>query len=178
MKPGDHPDFFRLPPPPGRSRESTIVLDERGRFWNGPFLIDHAPMTRAFASWIRRHPDDGRYILTNGYDWSYFTVRDAPFFVRGVHSDADGNVALELFDDTVEPLDPTSLSASPDGIFYVRVKGGAYAARFLPRAQMQMVDYIGEDANGGPCLRIAGRTHPIAEWNDASDAVERAERSG
>src|SRR5262249_32567480 len=31
MKPGDHPDFFRLPPPPGRSRESRIVLDDLGR---------------------------------------------------------------------------------------------------------------------------------------------------
>ena len=27
MKPGDHPEFFRFPAPPGRSRESTIRLD-------------------------------------------------------------------------------------------------------------------------------------------------------
>ena len=25
MRPGDHPEFFRLPPPEGRSRESTVV---------------------------------------------------------------------------------------------------------------------------------------------------------
>ena len=29
--------------------------------------------------WIGRHPDDGRYVLKNGYDWSYFTVDDAPY---------------------------------------------------------------------------------------------------
>ena len=162
MKPGDHPEFFRLPPPPGRSRESKIVLDERGRFWNGPFQIDHAAMTRAFASWIRRHPDDGRFILTNGYDWTYFTVRDAPFFVRGARTEQEDRVILELFDGTEEPLDPSAVSASTDGILYARVKGGAYSARFLAGAQAQMVDVIDEDAHGEPCLRLAGRTYAIA----------------
>lgn len=164
MKPGDHPEFFRLPPPPGRSRESKIVLDERGRFWNGPFLIEHAAMSQAFASWIRRHPDDGRFILTNGYDWTYFTVRDAPYFVRGVHAGADGGVVLELFDGTVEALDPTTVSVSPgDGVLYARVKAGQFDARFLPPAQTQMTDFIDEGAGGEPCLRFAGGSHPIPE---------------
>src|SRR5262249_16688768 len=95
MKPGDHPDFFRLPPPPGRSRESRIVLDDLGRFWNGPVPIDHEAMSTAFASWIAIHPDDGRFILTNGYDWTYFTVKDAPFLVRHVESTPSG-VLLRL----------------------------------------------------------------------------------
>src|SRR6185436_15407504 len=54
MKPGNHPDFFRLPPPPGRSRESRIVLDAEGRFSNAGIPIDHEGMAVAFASWIRR----------------------------------------------------------------------------------------------------------------------------
>jgi hypothetical protein len=160
MKPGDHPEFFRLPPPPGRSRESKIVLDDRGRFWNGSFLIDHEAMTRAFASWIRRHPDDGRFILTNGYDWTYFTVKDAPFFVRGVHG-VESGVALELFDGTIEPLDPTGVSVSGDGVLYARVKGGGYDARFLPPAQVQMTDFIDEGADGEPCLSILEKKFPI-----------------
>jgi hypothetical protein len=149
-----------LPPPPGRSRESRIVLDERGRFWNGTYPIDHAAMTRGFASWIRRHPDDGRFILTNGYDWTYFTVRDAPFFVRGVHADGEG-VALELFDGTEEPLDPKTLCATEDGVLYARVKGGTMPARFLSSAQTQMVDFIVEDAAGRPCVRVGGRSYVI-----------------
>jgi hypothetical protein len=161
MKPGDHPEFFRLPPPPGRSRESKIVLDERGRFWNGSFLIDHEAMTRAFASWIRRHPDDGRFILTNGYDWTYFTVKDAPFFVRGVHGEPEGGVALELFDGTVENLEPEGVSASADGVLYALVKGGQYVARFLPSAQVQMTDFIDEGPTGEPCLVVSGRIHSI-----------------
>lgn len=163
MKPGDHPDFFRLPPPPGRSRESKIVLDDRGRFWNGSFPIDHAPMARAFASWIRRHPDDGRFILTNGYDWTYFTVKGAPFFVRGVHPDVDGGLALELFDGSEEPLDPNALSASRDGVLYALVKGGALEARFLAPAQTQMVDFIDADPEGRPCLVFRGKNYPIRE---------------
>ena len=82
MRPGDHPDFYRLPAPEGRSRESTIVLDREGRFWHDGRIVEHAGLGAALHSWIARHPLDGRYILTNGYDWTYFTVDDAPFFVR------------------------------------------------------------------------------------------------
>ena len=49
-------------------------------------------MATAFASWITTHPDDGRFILTNGYDWTYFTVKDAPFFVKRVFSTPAGPV--------------------------------------------------------------------------------------
>jgi uncharacterized protein len=84
MLPIDHPDFFRRAPPPGQSRESTIMLDGEGRFWHAGELVRHPGMQEAFASWISRHPDDGRHILCNGYDWSYFDVQDVPFFVRGL----------------------------------------------------------------------------------------------
>ena len=69
MTPGDHPDFYRLAPPPGASRESTIVLDGEGRFWHDGEHVDHPALEQALRSWIGRHPDDGRLILTNGYDW-------------------------------------------------------------------------------------------------------------
>lgn len=139
------------------------MLDERGRFWNGPFLIDHAAMTRAFASWIRRHPDDGRFILTNGYDWTYFTVKDSPFFVRRATRAADDSgVALELSDGTEEALDPAAVTVSDDGVLYARVKNGQYSARFLSGAQAEMVDVIDEDSEGKPCLEVGGRRYSIA----------------
>src|SRR5512138_1092762 len=81
MKPGDHPEFFRFPAPEGRSRESTIRLDAEGRFWHEQLLVEHRKLAAAMHTWISRHPDDGRYILTNGYDWTYFTVEDAPYTV-------------------------------------------------------------------------------------------------
>ena len=84
MKPGDHPEFFRFPPPEGRSRESTIVLTRDGRFLHDGTLVEHPGMQRAFASWLARHPDDGRFILSNGYDWTYLTVEGHACFVKGV----------------------------------------------------------------------------------------------
>jgi hypothetical protein len=160
MKPSDHPDFFRLPPPPGRSRESRIVLDELGRFWNGGIPIEHEAMSVAFASWIRRHPDDGRFILTNGYDWTYFTVRDVPFFVKHVEVVPEGAI-LRLFDGTEEPLAPETVRVSPSGALYVRVKGDAFDARLLPPAQKQMVDLVEEGPDGEPCVRSRSGLFPI-----------------
>src|SRR6185369_4619763 len=118
-RPGDHPDFFRLPPPPGRSRESTIRLDALGRFIHDGHLVEHPGMRRAFASWIARHPDDGRFILSNGYDWTYFTVEDVPFFVETVRS-VGGAPVLVLSDGSEEPLDPKTLTTGDAGALYLR----------------------------------------------------------
>src|SRR4029079_1796785 len=148
MKPGDHPEFFRLPPPPGRSRESKIVLDERGRFWNGSFLIDHEAMTRAFATWIARHPDDGRFILTNGYDWTYFTVEDVPFFVRSIRKEG-ADAILVLSDGTEEPLEPSTLRLGPRSDVYLAVKrdakGGPFDAKMTRFAQTQLEPFLKEE---------------------------------
>ena len=162
MKPGDHPDFFRLPPPPGRSRESHIVLDELGRFWNGPNLIEHDAMATAFASWITTHPDDGRFVLTNGYDWTYFTVRDAPFLVRHVEQAPEG-ARLRLFDGTEEALDPSSVTVSAEGVLYVRVKGGRFEARLAPPAQKEMVGLLDEGEDGAAVVRVDGKAYPVRD---------------
>ena len=151
MRPSDHPDFFRLPAPEGRSRESTIRLDREGRFLHDGELVTHRSMARAFASWIARHPDDGRFILTNGWDWTYFTVEGAPFFVEGVREGPDGPI-LVLFDGSEEPLEPARLRLDDDGIFSTRVKGGAFDARFLRNAQLELAPWLEEDSDGSISL--------------------------
>jgi uncharacterized protein len=151
MRPSDHPDFFRLPAPEGRSRESTIRLDREGRFLHDGELVTHRGMARAFASWIARHPDDGRFILTNGWDWTYFTVEGAPFFVEGVRRGDDGPV-LVLFDGSEEPLEPAALRIGEDGVFSTRVKGGAFDARFLRNAQLELSPWLEEDRDGSIVL--------------------------
>src|SRR5580700_1822488 len=65
MRPADHPDFFRIAPPEGRSRESTIRLDAEGRFFHEGARVEHPRLEAAMHTWIARHPDDGRFILTN-----------------------------------------------------------------------------------------------------------------
>ena len=159
MKPGDHPEFFRFPAPAGRSRESDIVLDAEGRFYHEGAPIEHAGMRRAFASWIRRHPDDGRYILSNDYDWCYFTVDDAPCFVQGV-LEGEGGIALELFDGRREALDPRTLRLDDEGVLRARVRGGDLEARFLRQAQLEIGPWLEEDGDGF-ALVLDGKRFPI-----------------
>jgi len=151
MRPSDHPDFFRLPAPEGRSRESSIRLDREGRFFHDGEPVTHRGMARAFAGWIARHPDDGRFILTNGYDWTYFTVEGTPFFVEGVRASDDGPL-LVLFDGDEELLDPDALHLGADGVLATRVKGGSFDARFSRAAQLELSPWLEEERGGGIVL--------------------------
>ena len=174
MKPGDHPDFFRFPPPEGRSRESSIVLDGHGRFWHEGARVAHPAMAAAFASWISKHPDNGRFILTNGYDWTYFKVEDVPFFVKSVRieeparlteSETDSEpttVTLELSDGTEELLDPRSLWVGDQDALYLSVKNGEFDARFTPAAQLALAPLVAEDEDGLTVLRIGDSTYRVA----------------
>ena len=85
MKPGDHPEFFRFPPPPGTSRESTIRIDRGGAVFHDGGLVDRPSLSRALLSWVRRHPDDGRFILSNGYDWTYVGVDDTASLAKRLY---------------------------------------------------------------------------------------------
>jgi hypothetical protein len=160
MKPGDHPDFYRLAPPPGTSRESTIRLDGDGKFWHDGQRVDHPSLEKALNSWIMRHPDDGRYILTNGYDWTYFQVDDAPYMVRSLRVSPDA-VTLELSDDTEEPLAPETLRVGRGDALYAKVKGGRFEARFSRHAQTALAPILDEGPDGSLRLHIGQRIHTI-----------------
>lgn len=158
MKPGDHPDFFRLPPPPGRSRESTIVLSGDGRFFHDGAPVEHPGMRRAFASWLTRHPDDGRYILSNGYDWTYLTVEGPARFVSGV-SVAAGEPRLLLLDGRELSLEPGTLSTDAEGRVWARLPDGERAC-FTASAQLGLEPWLGE-RDGQLGLELFGGFVPI-----------------
>jgi hypothetical protein len=167
MRPGDHPEFFRFPAPEGRSRESSIRLDAEGRFWHDGVPIEHAGMARAFASWIARHPDDGRFILSNGYDWSYFQVEDVPFFVLGLVEEG-GRLWLALSDGSESALEPETLESGARGALYTRVKAGKFRARFTQAAQTALAPWLGSAENGELFLEIAGFRHELANISKGS----------
>jgi hypothetical protein len=167
--PIDHPDFFDLPPPPGRSRESGIVLDASGHFWDHGERVTHRGMQDAFATWIRRHPRDGRFVLCNGYDWTYFRVDDVPYFVRGLGGSASAPTVL-LSDQTQEPLDPAKLSVGAGDALYCWIKGGAYEARFTPAAQASLGPYVAEGHDGQPVFRLGGRDYAVTLRSDSTPA--------
>jgi hypothetical protein len=158
MKPGDHPEFFRLPPPEGRSRESSIRLDAEGRFFHEGRPVAHPKLAQAMHTWIGRHPDDGRFILSNGYDWSYFTVEDAPFFVRALRLDGDSAV-LVLSDGSEEPWRPRKTRIARNGALYTEVKpdtrGGPFDAKFTRHAQASLAPLL-EDDDGVPAVTLHG----------------------
>ncbi len=156
MKPGDHPEFFRLPPPPGASRESTIRLDAQGRFWHDGGLVENEALTRALHSWISKHPDNGRTILTNGYDWTYFTVDDAPYFVTAIRVEAEA-VFMRLTDGSEEKLTAQGLRVGKDGAVYVSVKDGAFEAKFTRHAQNSLEPVMVEGEGGEVLLRLGGK---------------------
>ncbi|HEU4411039.1 MAG TPA: hypothetical protein VFS43_37650 [Polyangiaceae bacterium] len=158
MKPGDHPDFFRLPPPPGTSRESSLRLDREGQFWFEGERVDHPKLLNALHAWVARHPDDGRYILTNGYDWTYFRVDDVPFFVRSVREAGEG-LELELSDGSSVPFTGEGLSVGDDEGLYVpvAVKGGEFEAKFTRYAQAQLEPWLAEAGEGRVGVRVGGR---------------------
>lgn len=143
MKPGDHPDFFRFAPPPGTSRESTIVLDREGSFWHDGVRVEHSALAEALHRWISKHPDDGRFILTNGYDWCYFRVEGTPYIVKALRIIDDGaDAKLVLSDASEEPLDPRNLSIDDEGVVFALVKGGGFEARFSRHAQTSLAPLL------------------------------------
>ena len=160
MRPGDHPEYFRFPAPEGRSRESSIVLDAEGRFLHDGVAVEHPGMARAFASWIRLHPDNGRFILDNGYDWSYFQVEDVPFFVLGLREEG-GRLRLLLSDGSESPLDPDALALGARGALYTTVKGGKFRARFRQGAQTALGPWLSCADDGELFLEIAGARHAL-----------------
>ena len=159
MKPADHPEFFRLPPPEGRSRESTIVLSKEGRFFHEGAPVSHPGMHKAFASWLARHPDDGRDILSNGYDWTYLTVEGPRFFVQSVHAGPE-SPRLVLLDGQELALEPDKLTCDARGQLWYRLPQGESAC-FTAAAQLELAPWLVERA-GVVGLEIQGQFWAIA----------------
>jgi hypothetical protein len=150
-----------MPPPEGRSRESTIRLDREGRFFHEGERVEHPGLEAAMHTWIARHPDDGRYILTNGYDWTYFTVDDAPYFVRALRVEPE-RVVLCLSDGTEEAWNPAATRVARDASgerVYTTVKG-SFEARFSRLAQAALGEVL-EEHDGGVVARVGSKVFPM-----------------
>lgn len=135
------------------------MLDREGHFWHDGERVDHRPLAQAMHGWIARHPEDGRLILTNGYDWCYFRAEAAPFVVQSLSVGGAG-VRLVLSDGSEELLDPATLALDPGGVVQVRVKAGRFEASFSRHAQTQLAPLL--VSADPPRLRIGDREHAIA----------------
>lgn len=158
MKPGDHPEFFRLPPPDGRSRESTIRVDRHGGWFHDGAPVEHRGLAAALPTWVARHPDDARWILSNGYDWCYFEVEATPFFVVRFEV-RDGTAWLWLSDGSESALAPESLCIDDDEVLRCTVKAGAFEARFSRHAQLGVAPWLRDTQPLS--LELGGVCYPI-----------------
>jgi len=130
----------------GRTRETEIRRDARGRWFDGQDPIEHPNLTRSFDSWVDR-AEDGRFCLSNSINWAYVEIEGPAYFVKDVEMAADG-VSLLLSGDLREQLDPASLRQGPEGALWCVVREGRCPARFDNHAVSKMSDSIREDEDG------------------------------
>ncbi len=145
-------------PVEGRSRETKIRRDARGRWWNDDAQITHEALARAFDGWIER-AGDGRYCLKNDINWAYVAIEGPPLFARHLEVDvaADPPVRLSLSDGRDEPLDLATLREAPDGSLYCDARGGDMPCGLSSTAMMRLADHLDEDASG-VVVRLGART--------------------
>lgn len=169
-------------PPQGRSRETKIRRDARGRWWNDGVEITHAGLQSAFDAWLER-AEDGRFCLKNDINWAYVTIEGPAFFVRDARLEPSADpprVLVALSSGREEALDPATLREGPDGVLYADVLGGTMACAFDARAMVSLAPWLDEDEGGsflrlGPLhARIARVEDPLAAHREATTAKRDA----
>jgi hypothetical protein len=138
----------------GRTRETQIRRDARGRWFNGEDRIDHPNLVRSFDSWIDR-AEDGRFCLSNSINWAYIDIEGPAYFVKDLSPTLD-QITLHLSGGLEETLDPGSLRQGPEGALWCTVREGRCPARFDNHAVSKMADAVGED-DEGVYVRIGAR---------------------
>ena len=132
------------------TRESSIRLDAEGRFFHEGNPVEHAGLSRAMSSWISRHPDNGRWVLENGYDWCYVTIEDVPFWLKSARVEGSAIIGT-LTDGSEEQIDPTSLAFDDAGTIRCAVKAnarkGPYPAKLARHAQLAVSEKLREDGD-------------------------------
>lgn len=155
----------------GRTRETEIRRDARGRWFNGVDRIEHPNLTRSFDGWIDR-AEDGRFCLSNAINWAYVDIEGPAYFVKDVAVSPEG-IELSLSGERTELLDSSSLYEGPEGALWCAVREGRCPARFDNHAVTKMSDSIGEDADGVYVLIAGKKVHPPRHADPLSLGLEK-----
>jgi len=147
---------------PGARHHSCgkIFLDKEGRWFHEGVEITHQRTVELFSRSIKKDPSGG-YYLQVGREAARIEVEDTPFMVRSVDFQ-NGELSVELNDQTSEPLDLASLRVGKNNVLYGKVKSGQFPARFLRPAYYQLMRCLGEDGKGF-YLEVNGRKWRIAQ---------------
>ncbi len=140
---------------------AKLVFRKDGRWYAGDEPVTHERLARFFTRYLRRKPDGNGYeIWVDERFHADVEVEDTPYVVTALVPGSDGQLQVQLNDDSVEPLDPASLRVAPDGAVVCSVKEGRERARFLRAAQADLAPYL-EEHDERWCLHVGGGHYPI-----------------
>lgn len=140
-----------------------ISIDREGRWYHKGAEMIHREIIRLFYDHMSMDPM-GRYIIEWAGERCTVEAEDTAFVVRGVTPkgiDGEGlhGFQLLLSDDTVEALQPETLSVGKDHVLYCRVKG-RFPARFTRPAYYQLAAHV-EEEGGRYYLPLGGTKYWI-----------------
>ena len=138
-----------------------ISFRRDGNWYTDDERIDNPRIALLFSKSIQPNPD-GTFFLQVGDERAPISVEDTPYVVRTLEDDGLGGFAMQLNDDTREPLDASALQVGADNALYARVKRGKLRARFLRNAYYHLADRLECDETGRFFLNLGGVRHPIA----------------
>jgi uncharacterized protein len=131
----------------------SLCLDREGRWFHEGVEITHERTRLLFLRSLRKSPD-GFFHIQVGKEQARVEVEDAPFLVRSVTAQEDGQggphqYLLRLNDETDEWLDPRTLLIGSEHVLYCTVKEGTARARFLRPAYYQLSGHVRHDEETG-----------------------------
>ncbi len=142
----------------------SILIDKEGHWFHKGMEM----VRRDFIRFFYRNMEvdaKGRYIIAMAGDRCYVDVEDTPYVIWGIAFENDdqkgAHVSLYLSDDSMEELDPETLSVGDKDVLYCRVRNRAFPARFNRPAYYQLAEYIKEDKEGF-FLPVMGRRYPVS----------------
>ena len=137
-----------------------IKFGKDGRWYCDDEPIPNRAICRLYAKAMTIDPD-GTARLRLGEDKAEVTIEDTPWVVTQVEGDPRRGFGVLLNDETLEPLDPTTLRVGTEDVLYCRVKGGRHDARFLRPAYYELMRFAVPGPGDRLELPVGGRRIPL-----------------
>jgi len=105
---------------------------------------------------------DGRYFALCQGEECYFDPEDTVYVVQSLRP-MPARIELVFQGGYREDLDPRSLHVGKDNVFYCRVRGGAFEARFNRKPYLELARQVDYDPGKKEYfLQLGGQRYPIA----------------
>ncbi len=141
-----------------------LMIDKDGRWFQNGNEIIHPEIYKYFCSLLEKD-SDGNYRIRMGREVCAVRVEDAPFVVVSISTYPD-KLNIHLNDESIEELDPSNLWIGSKDVPYLKIKNGAFHARFSRAAYYQLAEHIKSHDDTEFFLEINGAQYPIRRIDD------------